>query len=102
MTWDTSNRRAELPPGWSTTIVPRIKQRDGNRCTWIEHGQRCTAPADEVDHIGDRHNHDDTNLRSLCHHHHNRHTQAQAAAGRARNSRRRPSPPHPGLIRGGG
>lgn len=97
MAWDTSNRRAELPAGWER-IRARILARDRHRCTWIEDGQRCEARATDVDHIEDKHDHADTNLRSLCRPHHNRHTQTQATAARARYPRLRPPTPHPGVV----
>lgn len=93
--WSNSNRRAELPPNWSS-IRRRILDRDGHRCTWTEHGHRCTETTRlEVDHAGDPNDHTDDNLRTLCHPHHSRHTAAQSAAGRTPT--RRPPERHPGL-----
>lgn len=95
MAWEGSNRRAELPPDWPA-IRKRILDRDSYRCRWIQDGKRCTERATDVDHRGDKHNHDDDNLRALCAPHHRRRTGQQAAA--ARPSIRRPAERHPGLI----
>jgi 5-methylcytosine-specific restriction protein A len=99
MSWDDSRRRSELPANWSTEIVPRIKKRDGNRCTWItRNGHRCAETTHlEVDHIGDKHDHSDGNLRTLCHYHHKQRTAQQSAAARRPPSQRRPPEKHPGL-----
>lgn len=95
--WTDSTRRAELPTNWSSTIVPRIRKRDGNRCTRCDSTTRL-----EVHHIGDRFNHADDNLATLCHDCHATETAAEAAAARKpRANARRPPAPHPGL-RGGG
>lgn len=95
--WAGSTRRQRLPANWSTEIVPRIKARDSYRCTWIDNGQRCTGPADEVDHR-DRHAGDtDTNLRSLCRYHHARKTTQEGNEARWRYTNRRPPEQHPGL-----
>lgn len=97
--WKNSTRKQRLPSNWETTIVPRIKARDGNRCTWVDNGHRCTGPADDVDHR-DRHagDHDD-NLRSLCRQHHAHKTSREGNAERWRYTNRRPPEQHPGLIR---
>lgn len=85
-----SNRRAELPRDWAT-IRQRILRRDGHRCV------KCGAPANQVDHIGDRHQHGDENLRSLCTPCHRSRTSAQGVAvrrARAASKYRTPEP-HP-------
>jgi 5-methylcytosine-specific restriction protein A len=94
MPWDSSNRRAELPPNWSSEIVPRIRRRDSDRC------QTCgSTNRPEVDHIGDPHDHRDHNLRVLCHWHHAKRTAQQAAAARGPAvTERRPAERHPGLA----
>lgn len=57
--WAGSNRRAELPKDWPT-IRRAILRRDPV-CV------RChAAPSTDVDHIGDKHDHSETNLRGLC------------------------------------
>lgn len=100
--WASSNRRSELPPDWHK-IRARILRRDGHRCTWIENGHSCGAPATDVDHVADPLDHSEANLRSLCDPHHKRKTQAEAQAARARlvALRRRPVDAHPGLRRSG-
>lgn len=95
--WADSTRRQQLPPGWSSRIVPRIRKRDGNRCTRCRSTERL-----EVHHIGDPHDHSDDNLATLCHACHAGETAREAtAARRPRASTKRPAEPHPGL-RGGG
>lgn len=83
--WAGSTRRRTLPRGWSSNIQPRILRRDGHRCQAPEHDPRCDGRATEVDHIGDRLDHSDANLRSLNHWCHLRYTLAQAQAARTRN-----------------
>lgn len=73
--WTGAGRK--MPSNWSSTIVPRILRRDPV-CT--EPG--CNQPSTEVDHIGDRNDHRDENLRGLCGPHHRKKTQRQAAAAR--------------------
>ena len=77
--WAGSTRRAELPPDWPS-ITARIKTRDNNQCTQCGSSHRL-----EVDHVGDRHQHGDHNLRTLCHDCHKKHTSKQAADARRRN-----------------
>ncbi|MCL2582960.1 MAG: HNH endonuclease [Streptosporangiales bacterium] len=79
-----------MPPGWSSSTVPRILARDGYRC------QQCGAPAAEVDHVV-RGIEDDSNLRALCVPCHRDKTQAEAAA--ARKARRAEGVRHgPGMT----
>jgi hypothetical protein len=96
--WVGSNRRAELPPEWEPVIRPRILKRDEYRCRWIDNGQRCTQPATDVDHKGDKHDHSDRNLRALCAWHHGKRTSEQGNAARVRVSNRRAAERHPGLL----
>ena len=101
MAWETSDRRSELPPDWAKIRLERMRY-DKWRCTWILPGSRtrCPRPAEEVDHVGDRHDHGLKNLRSLCSHHHKQRTQKQASTARwkRKGSKRRPSEAHPGLV----
>lgn len=76
--WESSNRRAELPPDWEKR-KRRVKRRDGNRCVICGSSDRL-----EVDHIDDPDDHSDENLQTLCHRHHMQKTQREAAAGRRR------------------
>lgn len=97
--WSSSTRTTELPPGWRTRICPRILARDPT-CALRLPG--CTVVSTEVDHIGDKHDHSDENLRGLCSPCHTQVTQQQAAkaraASRARKPRQRPTQRHPGLL----
>lgn len=98
--WSTSTRRHRLPPNWSA-IRARILQRDGHRCTWIEHGQRCAERGTDVDHIRPGDDHDDANLRTLCQTHHKAKSSSEGgkASARKRAKRTREPEPHPGLIK---
>lgn len=102
MPWSTSNRRAELPADWDSTRRPRVLARDGHRCVArMRDGSRCpTTTGLEVDHIGDRLDHEDANLQTLCRWHHRAKTQGESAAARRRRPRERrarPAESHPGL-----
>lgn len=96
--WASSNRREELPPDWASRLVPRILNRDPDCQLQL---QGCTGMSTEVDHIGDKHDHSNGNLRGVCSPCHSKRTQAQArAAHRAHYQQVRRQPePHPGVIR---
>jgi len=95
MSW----RGAPLPAGWRE-VRAGVLARDGYRCTFtVGDGKRCPHPATEVDHIGDRNNHDPSNLRAACRWHHARRTSQQANAAKQRKTQRREPEPHPGLRR---
>ncbi len=97
--WAGSTRRARLPAGWSSTIVPRILARDRAVC------YLCGRPgADAVDHIQAGDDHSDANLASVHDHvwpHcHRRKSSAEGNAARAARQaagRRHPGERHPGL-----
>ena len=98
MAWQGNPRTTTTT--WRRTRL-RVLARDGHQCTWVEDGERCTATADEVDHIvphSQGGTDDDDNLRSLCGPHHDRKTAAEGVAARARVAamRRRPTRTHPG------
>ena len=99
MAWsDDSERRALLPSNWGS-IVKAVKERDGGRCMFrLPSGKRCPRPGTDVDHKGDRENHDLSNLRLLCEHHHKQVTQAQAWQGKwgRRKKFKRAEEEHPG------
>nr|WP_244879670.1 HNH endonuclease [Micromonospora aurantiaca] len=62
-------------------------------------GERCNAPANQVDHIQRGDDHRDANLQALCTYCHGQKTAAEAAeARRARPRRERPSERHPGSL----
>lgn len=105
MAWEGSTRKATLPVDW-----PKLRQdvfdRDGHRCTYMRSdGRRCsTRDRLECDHVGDRLNHDPSNLTTLCSWHHLRKSSSQggqaAAAAKAERpslARRKPER-HPGLL----
>jgi hypothetical protein len=97
----------EAPGAWRTTPRPRgwkalraqVLERDGNQCTWIEDGERCTGEGTDADHIADPQDHSPANLRTLCGYHHRKRTAIQARAAHGPlPSRARPAAPHPGLV----
>lgn len=103
MAWHGDRRKQELPPDWQRRIRPAVMRRDGWRCTWPTERGRCTwtdptGGTLDVDHVGDRHNHDLSNLRTLCRGHHRQRTAAQGVA--ARPTRQRKATPHPGMLPG--
>jgi 5-methylcytosine-specific restriction protein A len=78
--WQGSNRRAQLPPGWSSRIVPRILARD-ELCTLalVCNGLSLSR---EVHHVGSPDDHSDANLAGTCKACHTVATQRQAADAR--------------------
>lgn len=76
--WVGSTRRAELPPGWSSRIVPRILARDPV-CTTCN-----LAMSREVHHVGDPSDHSDEALAGVCVDCHKAATKRQATAARWR------------------
>ena len=99
MAWSNeSERRALLPSNWGA-IVKAVKERDGGRCRYrLPSGARCPRPGTDVDHVGDRENHDLKNLRLLCEHHHKKVTAGQAWQGKYARRRKfkRSEEEHPG------
>ena len=98
--WANSNRKHELPADWHRTRR-RILNRD-KTCTCPGcplHPALCHAASTDVDHIGDRHNHDDTNLRGLCSPCHDQRSSQQGLQARGHGPlRQRPPEQHPGLL----
>lgn len=91
MTWASSDRRKRLPPGWSSTIQPRILARDGHRC------YLCGGHATEVDHVERGDDHRDSNLKAICIPCHRAKTAAEANAVRWKHRMTRARESHPGL-----
>lgn len=112
--WQGSTRRDQLPSYWRTDTRPTVLQRDGHTCTWIEglddggfHAylagaytprDRCNERGNDVDHVGDPHDHRPDNARTLCSWHHNQRSSKQGNAAQRRPSTKRPRAPHPGLL----
>ena len=99
--WKNSRRRDELPPDWDA-IRKRIFRRDGGRCTEIiRDGLRCPNVATDCDHVGDKNDHSDANLTSLCPGHHKAKSSYQGVQARQRRREARFRPPeiHPGTRR---
>lgn len=74
--WQGSTRRAELPPDWTSRIVPFVLARD-DICTICN-----LALSKEVHHVGDKHDHRPENLAGVCVNCHKAATAAQAAHAR--------------------
>lgn len=93
--WDSwhRDRSAELPHDWPIRRQ-QVLDRDGGTCTWRTRGVRCMGRANEVDHVGNPHDHDVANLRSLCTPHHRARTAVQGGQASAR-ARTRPAEAHP-------
>lgn len=101
---DTAWRTTPLPLGWHKTRQ-QVFTRDGHQCTFLNHdGQRCTAMATEVHHIGDPEDHSLDNLAAACTPHHASETARAANAIRWARARARQQAPrqHPGLLPPGG
>jgi 5-methylcytosine-specific restriction endonuclease McrA len=96
--WVGSNRRAELPPDWYTAIRPAVLRRDEYRCRNRIDGQVCGRRANQVDHIGDRHDHRPEMLQALCAECHAKKSSRQGNDARWAVRRQRPPERHPGLT----
>src|SRR5688500_7747632 len=103
MTWETSDRRAQLPDDWKARVAA-VWKRDGGRCRWLlpKSGKRCPRPGADVDHRYGHHRHDIADRWLLCRVHHDQKTQREAAAGRRTKKRpgrrRKRVEPHPGIL----
>ncbi|MGK5520312.1 HNH endonuclease [Micromonospora sp. URMC 107] len=101
MTWEGSDRRARLPSNWGT-IRRRILRRDGYKCRQVfSTGERCGAPANQVDHIERGDDHRPDNLQALCAYCHGVKTAGEAVEARRaspRPTRARPAERHPGAL----
>lgn len=104
MAWETSDRRRFLPKDWDRLRAQRFEM-DGHRCTFRDPDtrERCSAEAEECDHIGARTDHRLHMLRSLCSYHH---AKKSSSEGRAAldakraiiDQRFRRTEPHPGDL----
>lgn len=101
--WTNSSRRDRLPSDWPR-IRGRILRRDKKLCQWrMPDGDKCLAPATDVDHIRAGDDHRDNNLQSLCSMHHRRKSSseggtARGAARRKVAARFRRVEEHPGMM----
>jgi len=97
--WKNSRRRTALPPNWAA-LRQQVLARDGRRCTWTTHDERCERNATDVDHIVPGDDHSLENLRALCAHHHR--VKSSGEGGRASASKRakrtREPERHPGMV----
>jgi 5-methylcytosine-specific restriction enzyme A len=99
-----SRRTIPLPAGWGA-LCRTILVRDPY-CRWGQSGLPdeagiCSAPSEEVDHIGSAWDHSPEMLRGICTWHHLRRSSSQGNAAKAflRSLRYRPQEKHPGWIR---
>ncbi len=114
MPWNTSQRKATLPPDWAARRRACLANANG-RCQartddgqgwewptpmWIGPDDRCIQTATDADHRVDRLNHAVENLQALCKTHHSQKTRTESAAGRAlmRKKLRLPDERPPGLL----
>jgi 5-methylcytosine-specific restriction protein A len=97
MPWLGSTRRTRLPKDWAWRRA-RVLERDGYRCTAIEHGHRCPYAATDVDHRTPGDDHRLANLQALCRWHHARKSSREGNDARRARSARRGIPKHPGLT----
>jgi 5-methylcytosine-specific restriction enzyme A len=101
--WQGSTRRATLGKEY-WRARDRVMRRDGRRCQ-IRTPELCIGEATECDHIGDRLDHSDANMRAACrpcHQDRSSRQGGQAAGQRAQArvaARRRPVERHPGQLR---
>jgi len=101
--WRGSTRRATLGREFFRNRE-RVLRRDGRQCQ-IRTPGICTGAANQADHIGDRLDHSEQNMRAACPecHQHRSSQQGGAAAGRRAQervrARRRPAERHPGQLR---
>lgn len=98
--WRNSRRRHTLPKAWPK-IRHMVLVRDHYRCQHIrvDTGERCGAPANQVDHIvrpADGGTDALDNLRALCAWHHRQKSSAEGAAESLRRRRTGSSSHHPG------
>lgn len=95
--WVGSTRRSRLPPGWASTIVPRIMARDRGIC------HLCGQPgADTIDHKQPGDDHRDANLGAVHDHNpphcHRAKTTREGMIARWQYREKRDNEPHPGSI----
>ena len=86
MVWaQKSRRKQELPPNWQY-LRKQTFIRDNYKCVL------CGAPATDCDHIGNKHNHEITNLRSLCTQCHRKRTGKQGGSAKRHTRLRKNNP----------
>lgn len=83
MAWSTSDRRAQLPPDWAA-LRQRVMARDKWSCQWrYPNGGRCSAKANQCDHINPKGGDSESNLRALCEKHHAWKSSSEGGTARA-------------------
>lgn len=113
MTWDEKSPRRDGLPRWWPVTVKRILKRDPVckcpgciKCAAPMPGMslhgRCIRASHDVDHVDDRDNHKDTNLRGLCAPCHAKRSSDQGNAAKAAKAAPQqfgqPAEPHPGKL----
>lgn len=82
--WDSSTRRASLPPDWARRRAA-VRDRAEGRCECTgcdQHAGRCHNPGTDCDHTGDRLDHSLDSLAWLCHPCHEARTREQGRRAR--------------------
>ncbi|SLK64843.1 HNH endonuclease [Mycobacteroides abscessus] len=95
LSWDTSNRRADLPSDWEERRQEVLHDAEGVcEIRWAG----CLGWATDVDHIERGNDHSKRNLRAACKSCHGKKSSAEGVAQRTklRAMRRRPPERHPG------
>ena len=101
--WKGSTRRETLGREFFRNRA-RVLRRDGFQCQ-LRYPGICTGAANQSDHIGDRLDHSEENMRAACPecHQHRSSQQGGQAVGRKLRARaaarKRPPEPHPGQLR---
>jgi hypothetical protein len=93
MTWNTSNRRQQLPANWPALRRETLQDACGI-CEWTG----CSNPANQVDHVRRGNDHSRKNRQALCETHHLRKSSHEGHARRRelKALRSRPKERHPG------
>ena len=97
MAWAGSTRSARLPTNWPQ-LRRAVKKRAGGLCEASTHHPDCNSVGTECDHIHPGDDHRLANLAWLSSPCHRAKTLSEATQARATRSRKRTTPPHPGIV----
>lgn len=98
MSWNSSNRRQELPKDWEANYRIPVLSAAGWRCQIA--GPGCIRVATEVDHIKRGTDHSRSNLRAACRRCHSKKSSAEGVNRRRELKAlgKRPEERHPGRL----